>query len=175
MFENIPYKKKFFALIGLFVLLSITAYKRSFSKTIAAQQLVSESEEKLKVVQNSQHKIIRLRADVAYLDDIIGKESANPDVVQQELLNTFSTMESKAELVRLEEVHQSNNEYFNIYTNRIVFSGDFNALLKTTLEYEKAFEYSRVVSLEFRVEKEPRTRRKKLIEQLIFQNYEKIH
>lgn len=174
MFENIPYKKKFFALLGLFVVLSITAYKRSFSKTIAAKELLTASEEKLAIVQNSQQKITRLRADVAYLDNIIGKESANPDIVQQELLNTFATLDAKADLIKLEEVHQARNEYFNIYTNRLVLYGDFNALLAVTYDYEKSFEFSRVVSLEFRVEKEPRTRRKKLVEQLIFQNYEKI-
>jgi hypothetical protein len=77
-------------------------------------------------------------------------------------------------LVELEEVHISNNDYFNSYTNRLIFSGSFNDLLGATYSYEKDFNFSRVVSLKIYVEKESRTGKKKLFEQLIFQNYEKI-
>ena len=39
----------------------------------------------------------------------------------------------------------------------------------------KEFQFSRIVSLRFYVEKKPRTRQKELYQQIIFQNYEKIH
>lgn len=175
MFEDISYKKKFYALLVLMVMLGFTAYKRSFSMTIDSAKLVKESKERLAKVNNSQKHIAGLKAEVAYLDKLIGKESANPDIVQQEILNSLTRMDTDAQLIKLEEVHKASDDYFNIYTNRLKLTGSFQELLKATYTYEKEFEFSRVVSLEFYIEKEPRTRRKRLFEQIIFQNYEKIH
>ncbi|SEK30153.1 hypothetical protein SAMN04487910_0198 [Aquimarina amphilecti] len=174
MFENISYKKKFFALLALMVVLGITAYKRSFIMTLDASQLLEESKVKLEKVSNSQQRITNLIAEVSYLDKLIGKEVANPDIVQQEILNTFTDIKSETKLVKLESIHKASDEYFNIYTNRLILTGDYGDLLKTTYNYEKFFDFSRVVSLRFYIEKEPRTRREKLFEQIIFQNYEKI-
>ncbi|WP_282162864.1 hypothetical protein [Ulvibacterium marinum] len=174
MFENITYKKKFLVLIVLLIVLAITGYKRSFSLTIDAYDNLRSSRLKLSEVSNSRQKIAALKNEVAYLDLVIGKEAANADVVQQEILNTFNQIENGSDLVKLEEIHMANNDYFNIYTNQLILSGGYKDLLEATYQYEKEFDYSRVVSLKFFVEKEPRSRRKKLFEQLIFQNYEKI-
>ncbi len=174
MFENITYKKKFLMLILLLIILAITGYKRSFSLTIDAYDNLQSSRLKLAEVSNSRQKIAALKNEVAYLDQVIGKEAANADVVQQEILNTFNRIENGSDLVKLEEIHIANNDYFNIYTNQLILSGGYKDLLEATYQYEKEFDYSRVVSLKFFVEKEPRSGRKKLFEQLIFQNYEKI-
>ena len=174
MFEVLSYKKKFIALVALLVILGITAYKRSFSLTLDARESLKTSKVKLEEVSNSQQKITALKTEVAYLDKIIGKEAANADIVQQEILNTFNSIANGSELVELEEVHIANNYYFNIYSNRLILSGSFKNLLEATYHYEKDFDFSRVVSLKFYIEREPRTRRKKLFEQVIFQNYEKI-
>ncbi|WP_396591865.1 hypothetical protein [Allomuricauda sp. R78024] len=174
MFENISYRKKFLVLITLLIAIGITAYKRSYSITLDAYKSLKSSREKLKDVSNSQERIAILKEKVDYLDNIIGKKATNADLVQQEIINTFTKIKNDSDLVKLEEVHKANNEYFNIYTNRLLISGTFNELLATTYKYEKEFEFSRVVSVRFYVEKELRTRKKKLFEQIIFQNYEKI-
>lgn len=174
MFENLSYKKKFLALLALMVILGITAYKRSFSMAIDAATLLEESKQQLAKVNNSQQHIISLIAEVEYLDKLIGKEISNPDVVQQEILNTFTEINTDTQLVKLKEIHKASDDYFNIYTNRLVLTGSYGDLLKTTYNYEDIFDFSRVVSLQFYIEKEPRTRREKLVEQIIFQNYEKI-
>lgn len=174
MFENVSYKKKFIALLALMVMLGVTAYKRSFRITMDAAVVLDESREKLARVSNSQQKITNLTSEVAYLDKLIGKEIANPNIVQQELLNNFQDYNKNTELVKLEEIHKASDEYFNIYTNRLILTGAYGDLLNTTYNYEKKFEFSRVVSLRFYVEKEARTRKTRLFEQIIFQNYEKI-
>lgn len=175
MFENISYKKKFIGLIVLLFMLGFTAYKRSYSKTIAAKVLLNQSKEKLKQISNAKGKISGLQNDVAHLDNIIGKQATNADIVQQEILNTLANTPVKAQLKKLKKVHRSNNEYFNIYTNRLLLNGSFNDLLQACYTFEKDFDYSRVVSLSLYVEKDARTQQKKLIERIIFQNYEKIH
>jgi len=174
MFENISFKKKFIILVLLLFILGFTAYKRSFALTSDAYQTFNAAKLKLSQVSNSQGKIAVVKSEVAYLDNLIGKEAASADIVQQEMLNTFNLIGTKSELIELEEVHMAKNDYFNIYTNRLLLSGNFNELLAATYYYEKDFDFSRLVGLRFYIEKEPRTRRKILNEQLIFQNYEKI-
>lgn len=174
MFENLSYKKKFYILIILAVLLGITAYQRSLTVTFETIKLFEQSEKKLEVIKNSEERIFSLKDEIEGIDNIIGKGSTNPDKVQQEILNQFPRKIVNAELVRLEEVHKSNDTYFNVYSNRLIISGSFNDLLKTTYYYEKSFDYSRIISAKFYLEKHPRTKRKILYQQIIFQNYEKI-
>ena len=174
MFENLSYKKKLVTLIFLILVMGITAYKRSYRISIGAYKSLKSAQKKLEEVSDSQKRIIILKTEVDYLDNIIGKKAANADLVQQEIMNTYSLIEGNSELVKLEEIHKAKNDYFNIYSNRFIISGAFNELLKTTYAYEKEFEFSRVVSVRFYVDTESRTRKKRLFEQIIFQNYEKI-
>ena len=173
MFENISYQKKFYALIAGILITLFFAYKRSYSKTFDAINGLKNAEEKLKLIENSQGKIVDLEKSVALLDGIIGKNSNNPDIVQQEILNKFSSLETDSELVKLKEVHKAENEYFKIYTNQLIVSGKYNNVIETCYEFEKKFDYSRVISLSLYTEKNARTKRKKLFERIIFKNYEK--
>lgn len=175
MFATLSFKKKLIALLVIIFIMGISAYKRSYSKTFNAISELKNSKEQLEVVKNSQNKITSLKNEVMLLDNVIGKHAANPDIVQQEILNTFSQFDTKTELVKLEEVHKAKNNYFNIYTNRLLVSGSYNNVIETCYAFEKAFEYSRVVSLSLYTKKDSRTQRKKLFEQIIFQNYEKIN
>lgn len=174
MFENIPYRKKLPILLAILLLTGITAYKKSYRITLDAYSSLRTTEEKLAEIRNSQERVSLLTDQVDYLDNVIGKKSTDANIVQQEIMNSYTSMENGSELIKLEEIHKASNDYFNIFTNRLVISGNFNELLKTTYAYEKDFEFSRIVSVMFYVENIPRTRKKKLFEQIIFQNYEKI-
>lgn len=174
MFENLSYKQKFFALVAIISLMALTGYKRSVKLTLDSYRNCKQATAKLQEVNNSWQRMRSLENEVGYLDNIIGRQAADPDIVQQEILSTFSLLDTDAELVKLAEVHKANNEYFNIYTNQLLLSGNFNNILGATYEYEKNFDFSRLVSLNFYTEKERRSRRLKLYGQLIFQNYEKI-
>ncbi len=174
MFEQISYKRKCVALIVLLVVLIITSYKRSFSITFDAYETLRAARLELDEVSNSQGKINAAKREVLYLDQIIGKKAANADVVQQEILNSFNKIGNGCDLVELEEIHKASNDYFNIYTNSLILSGNYKNLLEATYYYEQTFDYSRVVSVQFYTEKQPRSKRKKLFERLTFQNYEKI-
>ena len=174
MFENISYKKKTIFLILFIVVLSMTAYKRSFKITMEAATLLKESKEKLAKVSNAQQHINNLKAEVKFLDKLIGKESGNPKIVQQEILSKLGAITHEHQLEKLDEVHIVSDEYFKIYTNRLEITGNFENLLKTTYDFEQTFDYSRVVGVSFYTYREPRSRKVKLFEQIIFQNYEKV-
>ena len=173
MFKSFSYKKKIIALLVILPIAILMAYNKSFYKTFEAKSILKELDQKLVLVKQSQQEYLGLKKDVDKLDAIIGKEVASHDIVQQEIFDIFSEIPYKSILEKLDESHKLNNEYFNVYTNKLLLKGNFNDLLNTTYYYEKEFQYSRVVSLSFFTKKNPKTRKKSLYEQVIFQNYDK--
>jgi len=173
MFENLTYKQKFLAMIAIAVLLGFAAYKRSFKLTLDAFSEYYELNEKLEEISSSSTTIQELDTEIRFLDNLLGEESMEPVLVQQEILD-FVTHKSKAVTVfDLAEVHEASDNKFLIYTNQLTIEGSFEALLKMAYEFEKEFPYSRVVNTSFFKKKDFKTRRIKLYAKIIFQNYEK--
>jgi len=173
MFENLTYKQKFLAIIAISVLLGFTAYKRSFKLTLDAFSEYYELNEKLEEISSSSTTIQEVDTEIRFLDNLLGEESMEPVLVQQEILD-FVTHKSNSVIVfDLAEVHEASDNKFLIYTNQLTIEGSFEELLKMVYEFEKEFPYSRVVNTSFFKKKDFKTRRIKLYAKLIFQNYEK--
>lgn len=172
MFKEVSYKNKFFAVIILFIVLSITAYKRSFKATFEAVNFYKEAKKNIEKSSNTQEEIGFLKNEMLNLDNIIGKKSRNPEIVQNEILN-FLSQQEKNNLSKIDKLHISNDEYFTIYSNTISLKGSFNELIKTIHAFENNFEYARIASLKLYVVRNRKTYKNELYNQLIFQNYEK--
>lgn len=173
MFKNISYKKKFYGLLAFAVLLSFTAYKRSFKGTIETITFYRESVKNIKESSNSSVELSNIKKEVSILDNKIGKNAKNPSIVQNEILGFLSTRSHEITLSKIENLHISNDDYFTIYSNVISLQGDFNGLLKTIHEFEKDFDYARIASMVFHTERNTKTSQKELYNEIIFQNYEK--
>lgn len=173
MFKNISYKKKFYGLLAFVVILSFTAYKRSFKGTIETIGFYRESVKNIKESSNSLMELSNIKNEVSMLDNAIGKSAKNPTIVQNEILGFLSTRSHEMTLSKIENLHVSNDDYFTIYSNVIMLQGDFNVLLKTMYEFEKDFEYARIASMVFHTERNNKTSKKELYNEIIFQNYEK--
>lgn len=173
MFKNISYKRKFYGLLALVVILSFTAYKRSFKGTIETVGFYREAVKSINESPNSLEELSNIKKEIKILDNIIGKRAENPAIVQNEILGFLSMRTQEITLSKIENLHVSNDDYFSIYSNVISLQGDFNGILKTIYEFEKDFEYARIASMVFRTERDPRTSKKELYNDIIFQNYEK--
>ncbi len=173
MFNEFSYKKKFFAVIALFCVLGITAYKRSFKSAIEAVSYYSESKSSIEKNSNVEQELFLLKNEVQTLDNIIGKKVKNPELVQNQILNFLSKQTQQIKLSKINPVHISKDRYFTIYSNVITIEGGFNNLLNTVYTFEKDFEYARIANLKFYVTKNPRTAKKELYNNIIFQNYER--
>ena len=112
MFSQYTYKQKFFGLIIIFVLLLLVANKKSFSITKARFNEVKDIEQKLLFVNNTNQDIMSLTKEIAYLDDIIGKQGIPPDIVQQEMLDFISTY-NNVKLVTIDEIHYAQIKPFD--------------------------------------------------------------
>lgn len=173
MFKNISNKNKLYLLILFVLLLSFTAYKRSFKGTIDAIIFYKDSKKNIAESSASTIELENLKNEIEDLDNIIGKKAKYPMQVQNEILGFLSSQDENVTIAQIEAPNISDDSYFTIYSNLITLKGDFNSLLKTIYEFEINFEYARIANMVFRVDRNPKTSKTELFTDIIFQNYEK--
>jgi hypothetical protein len=149
MFNQYSFKQKFIALIVLFFILCITAYKRSFSLFI---QLYNEHvvlTEKMEKVNSESKNLSVLESEIEKLDSYIGKQNIDKDKIQDEILNFISVKYQNIRIVKLNPIHVFENDKIGYLSNEIEVSGEVNDLLKLSLDLEKQFDYSKIRSLKY--------------------------
>lgn len=173
MFKEITYKKKFFAVVALFLLLLIGVYKKTYRNIIDINGQLKDLSSKSMLTENSVFDISNLKEEIKVLDNFIGSDNIRPEQVQQGLLTFISDQDLKIDLVDIENIHTAKDGEFNVYTNQIELQGDYKSLLTLLYELEKNFKESKIVNTSFYTLKDYRRNRKKLYLKIIFQNYEK--
>jgi hypothetical protein len=170
MFEQYTYKKKFIALTIIFVMLSITAYKRSFS---ALFHLMNENKELTRNVEQLNKRALnsdKLIREVAALDKLIGKEGIQSQEVQQQIVN-FAANKANVSISDLQPIHVAGDGNYAVSTNQIDLTGNLNQLLQIGYAFEKDFNLSRLASMNFYTIKK-NNKSEVLHLKMIFQNYE---
>lgn len=171
MFENYSYKQKFYALIGIFFMLSITAYKRSFHTLFDVVSEYRELSKKADDINKKAKNTGTLKNDVEYLNKIIGKEGVTKEMVQQEIIS-FASTNSGVSINDLKPIHDYPETDYHIITNQLDVTGNANQLLELAYNFEKKFNYSRMVSQNFYTTKKNNNKSEVLHLKMIFQNYE---
>ena len=170
MFESYSYKKKFIALILIFCMLSVAAYRRSFKSLIEAYKENRELKELSNSIKSKTDNIDGLRNKVYQYDKFLGNQNVSNDVIQQEII-AFSTSHKGISIHKLETTHIFEKENYRILTNQLDVIGNINELLKLTYDFETKFGFSRVISVNFYVKKKSNSS-EELHLKIIFQNYE---
>ncbi|WP_459926529.1 hypothetical protein [Flavobacterium covae] len=173
MFNQYSFKQKFKALLVILCLLSITAYKRSFSQLIGSYKEYKALIEKTQEINTKTSGLNKLYNDVAKLDLLIGKSGKEKEIIQQEIIDFLAKNHSEIAIHSIQPIHFFKDEHLSIITNSIVLSGNTNQLLNTIYNFENNFQSSKLVSLQFFTEQK-NDKEEKLYLKLIFQNYEGI-
>jgi hypothetical protein len=171
MFENYSYKQKFYALIILFFMLAATAYKRSFHtlfEVISEYKMLSKKADDINKKSKSTGSLTN---DIAYLDKIIGKEGVTKEMVQQGIVSFASTNSKNISISDLKPIHDFPEDDYHIITNQLDVTGNANQLLELAYNFEKKFDFSRMVSQNFYTTKK-NNKSEVLHLKMIFQNYE---
>ena len=171
MFEQYSYKKKFMALVLVFVMLSITAYKRSFStlfQTISEYKTLSSKIDELNKKASNTNGLIK---DVAYLDKIIGKDGTTKEMIQQGIVSFASQNHTGISIHEVQTIHVFSDENYTTITNQLDVTGGANTLLQLGYDFEKKFDLSRITSMNFYTTKN-NNKSEVLHLKMIFQNYE---
>ncbi len=169
MFEQYTYKQKFMALLIVFVMLSITAYKRSFSTLFQVMKENRELNNQVNQLANKAKNSDKLIQEVAALDKLIGKEGMQSQEVQQQIVN-FATKNANVSISDLQPIHIADDGNYVISTNQIDVTGNVNQLLQTSYAFEQKFEWSRLASVNFYTIKK-NDKLEALHLKMIFQNY----
>lgn len=171
MFEKYSYKKKCAALLVVFLMLSITAYKRSF---LVLFQVISENKA-LSIKSEDIHKKSKGTEDlikaIAYLDKTIGKEGISKDRVQQGIVNFATEKHPQVSINDLQPIHVFSDSNYTIITNQLDVTANVNQLLQLSYDFEKKFNLSRIVNIKLYTTKKNNTS-DVLHLKMIFQNYE---
>lgn len=173
MFNQYTFKQKFKALLVVFCLLAITAYKRSFSQFIASYSEYKALNEKSLEINSKTSGLNKLSEEVTKLDLLIGKSDKEKEIVQQEIIDFVAKNHPEIAIDGIQPIHYFKDEHFSAITNSIILSGNTNQLLRTAYDLESRFESSKLVSMHFFTEKK-NDKEEKLHLKLIFQNYEGI-
>ena len=171
MFENYSYKQKFYALIIIFCMLSVAAYKRSFHTLFEVVSEYRTLSKKAEDINKKSKNTGTLKNDVEYLNKIIGKEGITKEMVQQGIISFASTNSSGISINDLKPIHDFPEDNYHIITNQLDVTGNANQLLELAYSFEKNFNYSRMVSQNFYTIKK-NNKSEVLHLKMIFQNYE---
>jgi len=171
MFEKYSYKIKFKALLVVFVMLSIAAYRRSFSSLLATMDENKVLKEKVEMMGRKTRNVDQLSKEIADLDRLIGKEGTGRDMVQQNIVGFISENNGNVHISDLKAIHEFVEENYKIYTYQLDLIGNYNELAGLAYDFEKNFEYSKIVSMKFYTEKK-NNKPDVLHLKMIFQNYE---
>ena len=171
MFENYSYKKKFTALIAIFLMLSITAYKRSFHSLFQVMEEYKELSEKVDDINKKANNTDGLLRDIAYLDKVIGKEGITKEMAQQGIVSFATKNNAQISINDVQPIHVFSDDNYRIITNQLDVTGNSNQLLQLAYDFEKQFDLSRIVSMNFHTTKK-NNEFEVLHLKMIFQNYE---
>lgn len=171
MFESLSYKKKCIALLILFCMLSVTAYKRSFHTLFQAIQENKMLSAKIDAMNSKSHNTSHLMNEIAYLNKAIGKEGIGKERVQQSIVDFATGNAHQISINDLQPIHVFDDNDYKIVSNQLDVTGGANQLLKLGYDFEKEFNYSRMVSMSFYTNKK-NNKTEVLHLKMIFQNYE---
>lgn len=171
MFNQYSYKQKFGALLVLFFMLGITAYKRSFSQLVQTYKEHKALSEKVNDFNGKSDKLDVLAKDVALMDKVIGKAGESKEVIQQEIMSFASEKHPEVSINELQPIHVFSDNDYKIVTNQLDVTGTANQLLRLAYDFEKEFHYSRIVSMNYYTTKK-NNKTEVLHLKMIFQNYE---
>lgn len=171
MFENYSYKQKFYALIVVFFMLTAAAYKRSFHTLFDVITEYRTLSKKADDINKKSNNTDSLKKDIAYLDKIIGKEGVTKEMVQQGIVSFSSENSPSVSISDLKPIHDFPEDDYHIITNQLDVTGDSNQLLNLAYNFEKKFNLSRIVSINFYTTKK-NNKSEVLHLKMIFQNYE---
>lgn len=171
MFNQYTYKTKVKFLGLLFIMLSIASYRRSFSNLIELYIENRTLTKKKSTMNNQSSNAYVLQEKLNELDKLIGKVGVEKENIQQKIIDFSIKNGEKITINNIQTIHQSKLNDYQVYTYQIDLTGDYNTLLQLTYEFERKFDYSKIVSTKFYTES--KNNKKEILHlNLIFQNYE---
>lgn len=176
MKRNITYHQRLIlTFVGGFFFL-ILIYNLSISDTLVLRTENNSMELQIETNQDAPEQIQFLKQKIGKLEQLIGSEISKDIDIHQLLLEMVTGYCQKNNII-LKEFPQPFETEKNGYltkTAKVVVEGDFVYLLKLVYHIEKNYKVGKVVSVDFKAEKELKTKIRKLQSTIYIQNIKAV-
>ena len=172
--SNPSSKQKLVLVIIFFLILLVALYFKTYKKIFETRHKINELEYSIQNSPQTKKNIGNLKSQLTYVNNIIGSKNANFENVPKEYLNFIANTNFQVELISITKTHFYRDKDFSIYTNQVIFKGDYENLLELLYETEKKFIESRIISAKIYKERNYAEKKDFLYLKIIFQNYESI-
>lgn len=172
---EIGYKEKFIILLLSLAVVCVLLWKYSISYTL---ELISETNYMAGNFYESDQldeKILSLSQSLGGLEKQLGSTDINTFEIKQRLLEqTIEFCEKQElELINLPQTHDFKNGQYNLVTNTFIVSGKYKDLTEFCYYLENDSKLSRVISVNYYINKDKATKREKLYAKFYLQNITK--
>jgi len=168
MFKSISYKQKSYLLIIAFVLMLYLSYALSISKTLEVLADIDLMEKQVENTNNLPQRISVIKKELNKIEHLLG---INNDSSTTDILDKVSKY-CNSQKILLKELPQPETYIendINIKTYVFTFEGSFHKLLLLLEMLEKKYTAGRVVSANFYINKDIRTKQESLYLKLFIQ------
>lgn len=174
MFTNITYKKKVIYAAIMAILLLFASFKKNIKKVIQFNKELRELQLSQLEDKDFNTDISYLKQEIKTIEGFIGGVNVSPEQVQQQLIKFISNAPLDLKIIGIERIHFAAVDQFNILSNQVTISGDYNNLIRLLHEIERDFDLSKMTNARFYTKNDYRNNRKELFLEILFQNYDKI-
>ncbi|MCK6649293.1 MAG: hypothetical protein L6Q66_06540 [Bacteroidia bacterium] len=173
MLKNLSYKQKNKLLLVAGTLLVMGTYVFGIKKTLITYNDYKSNMEKLTLAENAPVMLQKVKEE---LDQMNAKLGQNDSRSKSEVLIEFVTRyceENGAVLKEFPKVAESMKDDLLIESNVFTVAGDFNTLLSLIYQLEQKVNVGKVVSVNYQVQKDLKTKEPILIAKVFVQNIKK--
>jgi hypothetical protein len=174
--EKLNYSKKNIILVLTSVICLLFIYKKVISKTLVLANEINFSETTLLNLSQIPTEIKSINNQLSIIDKNIGNLNLSPEELQQTLLDKFSVscLKNNSEINYFSEPHETKQNNYRLITSEVSIKGDFVSILKTIYDAELNFEQAKIVSVNFFLKLNIKTKNKELYAKIYFQYIKRV-
>ena len=175
MFNQLTYKQKNILLLVSGCLFTVIMYQLSIKETLEKKEACETALVQAQLLANAPNSIASLNGQLAAMRKKVGYAHTDSMDTQQLVLEKVTAYceDQRVELKKFPKPLLENAQNYQVETIQFVVEGGFIPLLKLIYEFEQTDHLGKVVSVDFNVKKELRSRKERLYATFFIQNIKK--
>lgn len=158
------------------IIILLLAWNGAFKKTIVAYSNVRELKNNLNSMEQNSQKKQQLQIEISQLNSVlgIGEDKMKTEAVFEELVKLCKAIEN-IRIINFPDIHQMEINGYRVTTIFAVFEGSYADLLMLVYQLERNKKTGRLVSIDFKKNKDIKKAKEFLGLTILLQNYELIN
>jgi Tfp pilus assembly protein PilO len=169
------YQNKLLWVVLSSIIVLLLAWNGAFKKTIVAYSDVRELKNSINSLEQNSIQKQQLQSEISQLNSVlgIGEDKMKTEANFEELVNLCETIED-IRIINFPDIHQVEINGYKVTTTFAVFEGSYSGLLALVYKLERNKKTGRLVSVDFKKNKDIKKGNEFLSLTILIQNYELI-